>query len=33
VSVLAHVLNKPYEVIFSEFKYTNVHQEWKATAT
>ena len=29
LSVLAHVLNKPYEVIFSEFKYTNVHQEWE----
>jgi len=29
LSVLAHVLNKPYEVIFSEFRYTNVHQEWE----
>jgi 2-oxoglutarate dehydrogenase E1 component len=29
LSVLAHVLNKPYEVILSEFKYTNVHQEWE----
>ncbi|MDB5294301.1 MAG: 2-oxoglutarate dehydrogenase component [Phycisphaerales bacterium] len=29
LSVLAHVLNKPYEVIFSEFKYTNVQQAWE----
>ena len=29
LSVLAHVLNKPYEVILSEFKYTNIHQEWE----
>ena len=27
LNVLAHVLNKPYEVIFSEFKGTIVHQE------
>ncbi|QOV88448.1 2-oxoglutarate dehydrogenase E1 component [Humisphaera borealis] len=29
LSVLAHVLNKPYEVILSEFKYTNVQQAWE----
>jgi 2-oxoglutarate dehydrogenase E1 component len=27
LNVLAHVLNKPYEVIFSEFKGTIVHQD------
>jgi 2-oxoglutarate dehydrogenase E1 component len=27
LNVLAHVLNKPYEVIFSEFKGTILHQE------
>ena len=27
LNVLAHVLNKPYEVIFSEFRGTIVHQE------
>jgi 2-oxoglutarate dehydrogenase E1 component len=29
LSVLSHVLNKPYEVILSEFQYTNVFQEWE----
>jgi 2-oxoglutarate dehydrogenase E1 component len=29
LSVLSHVLNKPYEVILSEFQYTNVYQEWE----
>ena len=34
LNVLAHVLNKPYEVILSEFEGTIVHQEsTKATAT
>jgi 2-oxoglutarate dehydrogenase E1 component len=29
LNVLAHVLNKPYEIIFSEFEGTNVRQEYE----